>query len=117
MGKSNYALNAPDSILAATRRAAKREGISLNQCINTALAEKVAALQAKEVFTQRAARADRARFLGVLERLSKEPPQPGDEMDAPESLEPVDAGLVQYIQSLTGGIEVDLDAPLPDDEE
>lgn len=84
MGKSNYALNAPDSILAAARRAAKREGVSLNQFINTALAEKVAALQAEEVFTQRAARADRARFLEVLERLGEEPAQPGDEMDGPE---------------------------------
>ena len=28
MGKSNYALNAPDSILAAARRAAKRDGVS-----------------------------------------------------------------------------------------
>ena len=43
MGKSNYALNAPESILAAARRAAKRDGVSLNQFINTALAEKVAA--------------------------------------------------------------------------
>jgi len=39
MGRSNYALNAPESILAAARRAAKRDGVSLNQFINTALAE------------------------------------------------------------------------------
>jgi uncharacterized protein (DUF1778 family) len=84
MGKSNYALNAPESILAAARRAAKREGVSLNQFISTALAEKVAALQAEEVFTQRAARADRTRFLEALERLGKEPPRAGDEIEAPE---------------------------------
>jgi hypothetical protein len=45
------------------------------------LAEKVAALEAEEVFTHRAARADRARFLDVLERLGREPPQGGDELD------------------------------------
>jgi predicted HicB family RNase H-like nuclease len=39
MGKSNYALGAPESILAAARRAAKRDGVSLNQFIYTALAE------------------------------------------------------------------------------
>jgi hypothetical protein len=39
MGRSNYALNAPESILAAARRAAKRDGVRLNQFINTALAE------------------------------------------------------------------------------
>jgi hypothetical protein len=81
MSKSNYALSTPESILAAARRAAKRDGVSLNQFINTALAEKVAALEAEEVFTRRAARADRARFLDVLERLGNEPPQAGDELD------------------------------------
>jgi uncharacterized protein (DUF1778 family) len=81
MGKSNYALSAPESILAAARRAAKRNGVSLNQFINTALAEKVAALEAEEVFTCRAARADRVRFLAVLDRLGGEPPRAGDELD------------------------------------
>ncbi len=82
MGKSNYALKAPESILAAARRAAKRDGVSLNQFINTALAEKVAALATAEVFTERAARADRARFLEVLDRLGTEAPRPGDELEA-----------------------------------
>jgi len=82
MGKSNYALSAPESILAAARRAAKRDGVSLNQFINTALAEKVAALEAEDVFMRRADRADKARFLDVLERLGSEPPGPGDELTA-----------------------------------
>ena len=34
------------------RRAAKRDGVSLNRFINTALAEKVAALEAEEIFTR-----------------------------------------------------------------
>ena len=80
MGKSNYALNAPESVLAAASRAAKRDGVSLNQFISTALAEKVAVLEAEEFFTQRAARADKARFLDVLERLGGEAPRPGDEL-------------------------------------
>ena len=82
MGKSNYALSAPESILSAARRAAKRDGVSLNQFINTALAEKVAALEAEAIFMRRAARADKARFLDVLDRLGKEPPRPGDELTA-----------------------------------
>ena len=49
----------------------------------TALAEKVAALEAEEVFTERAARANPARFLEVVERLGTESPQPGDEVDEP----------------------------------
>jgi hypothetical protein len=73
--------NARDFGVAPARRAAKRDGVSLNQFINTALAEKVAAPEAEDVFTRRAARADRARFLEVLERLGGEPPRPGDEPD------------------------------------
>ena len=83
MATSNYPLKAPRSILEAARRAAKRDGVSLNQFIGTALAEKVAALEAEEVFTERAARANRARFLEVLERLGTESPRPGDEVDEP----------------------------------
>ncbi|WP_295544363.1 hypothetical protein [uncultured Thiohalocapsa sp.] len=80
MSKNNYPLKAPESILAAARRAARRDGVNLNQFINTALAEKVAALEAEEVFTQRAARADKARFLDVLRRVGPEPPRSGDEL-------------------------------------
>ena len=60
-----------ESILAAARRAEKRDGVSLNQFMNTALAEKVAALQAEDVFKHCAAHADKARFLEVLDRLGK----------------------------------------------
>lgn len=35
----------------------------------------------------------------------------------PERLQAVDAGLVDRIRSLVGGAEVDLDAPLPTDDE
>jgi hypothetical protein len=54
--------------------------VRLNQFIGTALAEKVAALEAEEVFTRRAVRADKARFLEVLGRIGPELPRPGDEM-------------------------------------
>jgi hypothetical protein len=77
MGKGNYALSAPESILASARPAAKRDGVSLNQFINIALAEKVAALEAEDVFMRRAAGAEKARFLEVLDRLGREPPRLG----------------------------------------
>lgn len=35
----------------------------------------------------------------------------------PEHLQAVDAGFVQRLQVLTGGVEVDLDAALPEDDE
>ncbi len=47
-------------------------------------------------------------FLGFLAR---------DIASHPERLQVIDAGFVQRLQSLTGGIEVDLDAPLSADDE
>lgn len=47
-------------------------------------------------------------FLGFLAR---------DIASHPERLQAVDASFVQRLQSLTGGIEVDLDAPLSADDE
>ena len=47
-------------------------------------------------------------FLGFLAR---------DIASHPERLQTIDASLVQRLQSLTGGIDVDLDAPLPADDE
>lgn len=47
-------------------------------------------------------------FLGFLSR---------DIADHPENLQSPDAGWVQRIQSLTGVIEVDLDAPLSAEDE
>jgi antitoxin PrlF len=47
-------------------------------------------------------------FLGFLAR---------DIVSHPERLQVIDASFVQRLQSLTGGIEVDLDAPLSADDE
>ena len=49
-----------------------------------------------------------APFLGFLAR---------DLAEHPERLQAVDAGLAQRIQALVGGVEVDLDSPLPTDDE
>lgn len=40
-----------------------------------------------------------------------------DITEHPEHLQAMDAGLMQRIQSLVGGVEVDLDAPLSADDE
>ena len=66
-----------------------------------------------EVVLTRAGTADEddpvlGRFLGFLAH---------DIANHPERLQVVDAGLVQRLQPLVGGIEVDLDAALPADDE
>jgi antitoxin PrlF len=47
-------------------------------------------------------------FLGFLAR---------DIASHPEQLQAIDTGLVERLQSLIGGLEVDIDAPLSEDDE
>jgi hypothetical protein len=67
MSKSTYPLKMPSSVKAAAARLAKADGVSLNQFIAAAVAEKVGALEtAGEFLRRRAANAkpeDLLRFL------------------------------------------------------
>ena len=58
--KSNFALRLPASLKIEAEQVAKEEGTTLNQLINIALAEKLAAWRTAKFFEQRAARADSA---------------------------------------------------------
>ena len=67
MSKASYQLKMPQSVKAAAARLAKADGVSLNQFIAVAVAEKVGAMEtAAEFLQRRAAKAkpsDLARFL------------------------------------------------------
>ena len=58
-----------------TKRLAKAEGTTLNQFINVAVAEKIAALRTADYFRERAQRADLQGAMELLDRM-------GDERDA-----------------------------------
>jgi len=63
------------------RKAAASEGVSLNQLINVAVAEKVAALRTEIYLNERIRRADREETLRILDRAVKgDPPMVGDEL-------------------------------------
>lgn len=81
---SNYALRLLTSVKVEAEKVAAEEGTTLNQFINVAVAEKLAALRTAQYFQERAARADLAAFDRLLARAGNEPPQPGDEMMAEE---------------------------------
>jgi hypothetical protein len=59
---------------------AKREGISINQLVSSALAEKMSALLTEEYLEARARGGSRARFLAALAQVPDVPPDPGDEL-------------------------------------
>ncbi len=80
MSTSNYALRLLPSLKAAGERLAKREGTSLNQLINIALAEKISVLETEDFFRQRAARGSEASFRRFIDEALDEPPREGDEI-------------------------------------
>jgi hypothetical protein len=76
---STYPLRLPKSVKAAAEKLAREEGISMNQFVATAVAEKLAAMQTASFFAERRQRADLAVFRKLLKRSGGEPPREGDE--------------------------------------
>ena len=77
---STMSLRLPESLHERAREIAKREGISINQLIATALAEKLSALDTLDYLEARAARGSRKALLEVLSRVPDVAPDPGDEL-------------------------------------
>ena len=71
MRKSNFALRLQPSLMTAARKLADEEGVALNQLINVAMAEKLAALRTESYLSERASRADRSQTLEVLARAGR----------------------------------------------
>jgi hypothetical protein len=79
MTHSTFPLRLPRSIKSAAEALARDEGISMNQLVATAVAEKLAAMRTAEFFAERRSRADTAALRRLLRRRGGQPPQPGDE--------------------------------------
>jgi hypothetical protein len=73
-------LQLPDSMERQVRELAEREGISFNQFVAAAVAEKLSAVLTEDYLEARAKRADRKEFEAVLRKVKDQPPMPGDEL-------------------------------------
>jgi len=69
MRKSNFALRLQPSLFEELRGIAAAEDVTLNQFINVAVAEKLAALRTEAYFRDRAVKADIPGALKILDRL------------------------------------------------
>jgi predicted DNA-binding ribbon-helix-helix protein len=73
---SSISLRLPESIHNKLRELARKEGVSINQLINSALAEKVSALMTVEYLEERGNRGSRSRFERALSKVKDtEPPE------------------------------------------
>lgn len=80
MSKATYPLKLPTSIKAAAARLAKEDGVSLNQWIAAAVAEKVGSVEtAAEFFKRRAGKAKPKDLLWFLDHAPAKPAARGDE--------------------------------------
>lgn len=81
MSKATYPLKLPASVKAAAARLAKQDGVSLNQWIASAVAQKVGAVEAAaEFFQRRAGDAEPEDLRAILARAPDRAPDLGDEL-------------------------------------
>lgn len=81
MSTNTYPLKLPASIKAAAQRLAKEDGVSLNQWIASAVAQKIGVVEtAAEFLRKRAGNATSDDFLKSLESVPDNPPMEGDEL-------------------------------------
>ena len=77
---ATLSLRLPESLHRQLVQLAKTEGVSLNQLLSSAAAEKLAALMTEAHLSQRAKRASRKKFDAALAKVPNVPPLSGDEL-------------------------------------
>lgn len=77
---STLSLRLPESIHRRLGEIAEREGVSINQFINSAVAEKLAALLTEDYLRERAQRGSAEQFDAVLVKIPDAVPVQGDEL-------------------------------------
>jgi hypothetical protein len=76
-----YTLNLSDTLLEQARKTAKRDRMTLEQLFISAIAEKLAALEADSLIKRRAAQSNPDAVKRILERVPHVGVMPGDEVD------------------------------------
>ncbi len=77
---STLSLRLPNSLHEQIRQLSKQEGISINQFIASAAAEKIASLLTEAYLGKRGLRANRKKFQGVLDKVPDVEPENYDKL-------------------------------------
>ena len=79
---SALSVRLPESLHRKLAEVAEREGVSINQLINSAVAEKMSALMTEEYLGKRAKRGSRRKFEAVLAKVPDVNPEATDRIPA-----------------------------------
>ena len=77
---STLTIQIPDGVARQLRECAAKEGVTVDQLLSSAAAEKLSALMTVEYLRERARRAKREDFVAFLNASPDVPPMPGDEL-------------------------------------
>jgi predicted DNA-binding protein len=77
---SALSLRLPDSIHKHIKEISKKEGVSINQFISSAVSEKISSIMTEDYLKNRAERAKKSDLKKILDKVPKRKPIPGDEV-------------------------------------
>lgn len=77
---STLSLRLPDSLHEQIKKLAKQDGISINQFVSSAVAEKMSALMTVEYLEKRAKRSSKKKFENALSMISNAEPDDFDKI-------------------------------------
>lgn len=77
---STLSLRIPDSLHRTLKDAAEQDGVSINQFVNLAVAEKLSALQTFNLIAEKAAKGSRKNFLEAMAMVPAADPLKDDEI-------------------------------------
>jgi hypothetical protein len=78
---SNLSLRLPNSLHNEVKLLAKKEGISINQFISSAVAEKMSSFSTEEYLLKRAEKGNEYAFLSVMSKVADVTPDDVDKLD------------------------------------
>jgi hypothetical protein len=81
MNRATIPVKLPPSLGNAARKLAEEDGVSLNQWVSVAVAQKISSVETAEAFFKRRSKdAEQVDFLEILRSAPDRTPDPGDEL-------------------------------------
>jgi hypothetical protein len=81
MNRATIPVKLPPSLGNAARKLAEEDGVSLNQWVSLAVAQKISSVETAEAFFRRRSQdAEQVDFLEILHNAPDRTPDPGDEL-------------------------------------